>query len=61
MGDVFGRAEARTILLGHTSVGVDLAPRLAFPLKPAIATCREKIEADGERLRVTRRCSGKKV
>lgn len=61
MGDVIAQATPGTILIGHTALGADLAPRLAFRLKAAIATGCEKVEADGERLRVTRPCFGNKA
>ena len=46
------------ILMGHTAIGADLAPRLAFRLQTAVATgCVEAEIIDG-RLFLTRSCYG---
>jgi electron transfer flavoprotein alpha subunit len=59
-----GTLEAFTpelILAGHTSLGADLAPRLAFRSNAAIATgCERIVEEDGHFL-ATRPCFGNKA
>jgi electron transfer flavoprotein alpha subunit len=49
------------ILLGHTTLGADLAPRLAFRLKVAVATACERIELADGKVRTTRPCYGNKA
>jgi len=46
------------ILIGHTSAGADLAPRLAFRLGTTVATACVKAEIVGGRLLLTRSCYG---
>ncbi|MDP6120891.1 MAG: electron transfer flavoprotein subunit alpha/FixB family protein [Rhodospirillales bacterium] len=46
------------ILMGHTAMGADLAPRLAFRLETAVATGCVKAEISGGRLLLTRPCHG---
>ncbi len=46
------------ILVGHSMLGADLAPRLAFRLQTAIATGCEEMVADGDKLLMTRACFG---
>lgn len=46
------------ILAAHTTKGADLAPRLAFRLKSAVATGCLAVAADGGTLRFTRSCYG---
>ena len=52
------RAAPRVVLLGQTSIGRDLAPRLATGLGSAVAMDALVIDADGDRVRVTRSCYG---
>ena len=49
------------VMIGDTSVGGDLAPRLAFRLGSAVATGCEIITHDGDRLLFTRACYGGKA
>ena len=49
---------ASLILAAHTTQGADLAPRLAFRLKSAVATGCVAVAADGGTLRFTRSCYG---
>lgn len=49
------------ILMGHTNVGADLAPRLAFRVGGAIATGCESFSVDGDRFLATRPCFGSKA
>jgi len=49
---------ATLILAAHTTKGADLAPRLAFRLKSAVATGCVAVAADGGALRFTRACYG---
>ena len=53
--------KANLILMGHNSVGGDLAPRLAFYLKCGIATSCEAIEIKEEKTLLTRTCYGGKA
>ena len=46
------------ILMGHTVMGADLAPRLAFRLETAVATGCVEAEISGGRLLLTRPCYG---
>ena len=46
------------ILFGHTEVGADLAPRLAFRLETAMVTNCITAEVDGGKLLFTRPCYG---
>jgi electron transfer flavoprotein alpha subunit len=46
------------ILMGHSGLGADLAPRLAFRLETAVATCCVEAEISGGRLLLTRPCHG---
>jgi electron transfer flavoprotein alpha subunit len=61
MQPVLDAAQAAVILVGHTPVGADLAPRLAFRSKVAIATACEHVAFEAEKLRVTRPCYGNKA
>jgi electron transfer flavoprotein alpha subunit len=49
---------AKVLLLGQTSLGRDLAPRLATRLQSAAAMDALEMEADGDRVKVTRSCYG---
>jgi electron transfer flavoprotein alpha subunit len=49
---------ANVLLLGQTSLGRDLAPRLATRLQSAVAMDALEMEADGDRVKVTRSCYG---
>ena len=46
------------VLLGQTSIGRDLAPRLATRLGSAAAMDAMALEVDGDRVKVTRSCYG---
>ncbi|MDP6572404.1 MAG: electron transfer flavoprotein subunit alpha/FixB family protein [Rhodospirillales bacterium] len=46
------------ILMGHTAMGADLSPRLAFRLETAVATGCVEAEISGGRLLLTRPCYG---
>ena len=46
------------VFIGHTVMGTDLAPRLAFRLDTAVATGCEAVEIADERLHMTRVCFG---
>ena len=46
------------ILLGHTPSGADLAPRLAFRLRTAVAMDCVEVAVDGDKLLLTRPCYG---
>jgi len=49
------------VLLGHTSLGAELGPRLAFRLGSAIATGCERVELKDGKLGVMRPCFGNKA
>jgi electron transfer flavoprotein alpha subunit len=51
----------RLVIMGHTPAGSDLAPRLAFRLKTAVATGCVAIDADAARILCTRPCYGGNV
>lgn len=61
MSAVLEKINAGVILVGHTPLGADLAPRLAFHLECAIATACESVAIDAGKLRVTRPCYGNKA
>ena len=52
------QAAPSVILLGQTSMGRDLAPRLATRLGSAVAMDALELAADGDRVKVTRSCYG---
>jgi electron transfer flavoprotein alpha subunit len=54
-------ADPAAVLVGHTTSGADLAPRLAFRMQAAVATGCIGLELNGGRLRVTRPCYGGNV
>jgi electron transfer flavoprotein alpha subunit len=49
------------LLLGHTALGAELGPRLAFRLGGAIATGCESVELEDGALRAVRPCFGNKA
>ena len=61
MNAPLAHASARAVLIGHTPMGADLAPRLAFRLRSAIATGCEKLGIDDGALLATRPCYGNKA
>ena len=56
-----GAARPTAVLLGHGSIGADLAPRLAFRLDGGVATDCVAAETAGDRLLFTRPCHGGKA
>jgi electron transfer flavoprotein alpha subunit len=54
-------AKPGAVLIGHTTSGADLAPRLAFRLQAGIATGCVAISAEGGGLQYTRPCYGGNV
>ncbi|NIQ05339.1 MAG: electron transfer flavoprotein subunit alpha/FixB family protein, partial [Candidatus Korarchaeota archaeon] len=61
LSSLIGEYDPFLILMGHTSYGVDLAPRLAAASKIPLATDCIDLELDGEKLIVTRQMYGGKV
>jgi electron transfer flavoprotein alpha subunit len=59
--DLVQKASARLVLCGHTNIGADLAPRLAFRLGGTVATNCEAVKMDTGKLLVTRPCYGGKA
>ncbi len=55
------QAAPAAILVAHTNLGTDLAPRLAFRLGTAVATGCVEVVHDGHRLLATRPCYGGNV
>ncbi len=55
---IAGDAGAAAILVGHTVMGADLAPRLAFRLETAVAMGCEEVTAGGGKILLTRPCYG---
>ena len=49
------------VLVGHTALGAELGPRLAFRLDTSIATGCERVELQEGRLTITRPCFGSKA
>ncbi len=49
------------VLIGHTTSGADLAPRLAFRIEAGIATGCVAVDVEGGRLQFTRPCYGGNV
>jgi electron transfer flavoprotein alpha subunit len=49
------------ILLAHSTIGWDLAPRLAFRLDTAVATGCEAVDVDNGKILMTRACYGGKA
>ena len=54
-------AQPAAVLIGHTTSGADIAPRLAFRLGAGIATGCVAVSAEGGRLHYTRPCYGGNV
>lgn len=54
-------ASPAAVLVGHTTSGADLAPRLAFRLEAAVATGCVAVTVEGASLRFTRPCYGGNV
>ena len=52
------QAAPQVVLLGQTSIGRDLAPRLATRLGSAAAMDAVALDVEGDRVRVTRSCYG---
>jgi electron transfer flavoprotein alpha subunit len=55
---VLAKCAPRLILAGHTTLGADLAPRLAYRLELAIATGCERIGIVDREIHATRPCFG---
>lgn len=53
--------QSRAVLVGHTTSGADLAPRLAFRLDGGVATGCVEVADEGGQLRFTRPCYGGNV
>ncbi len=49
------------VLVGHTVIGMDLAPRLAFRLDTAVAMGCEDVAVEGGKILLTRACYGGKA
>ena len=49
------------VLVGHTVIGMDLAPRLAFRFDTAVAMGCEDVAVDGGKVLLTRACYGGKA
>ena len=58
---VLANIQPAVILVGHTALGADLAPRLAFRLKVGIATACERVTISDGTVRATRPCYGNKA
>jgi electron transfer flavoprotein alpha subunit len=61
LSQVLENAAPRLILAGHTSLGAELAPRLAFRLGAAIATGCDQLNVQEARLHARRPCFGHKA
>ena len=59
--DLVRESGARVVLLGQTSTGRDLAPRLATRLNSAVAMDALELAIAGDRVQVTRACYGGNV
>jgi electron transfer flavoprotein alpha subunit len=58
---VVEKLQPALVLLGHTSIGSDLGPRLAFRLGTAVATDCEDMRVSGGKVMATRSCYGGKA
>ena len=58
---VLAQHGAAHVLVGHTALGAELGPRLAFRLGTSIATGCERVELRDGRLAITRPCFGSKA
>ena len=56
-----GQVRPHAVMVGHTPLGADLAPRLAFRLGTAVATGCIGVSAVGSKLHLTRPCYGGKA
>jgi len=54
-------AHPAAVLIGHTTSGADLAPRLAFRIEAGVATGCVAVDVEGGALRFTRPCYGGNV
>jgi len=54
-------SDPAVVLVGHTTSGADLAPRLAFRMQAAVATGCLGVERNADGLRITRPCYGGNV
>ena len=64
LGDLVGLVRDQApmaVLVGHTMIGMDLAPRLAFRLDTAVAMGCEDVTVEGGRILLTRQCYGGKA
>lgn len=61
LGKIITQKKPSVTLIGHTSYGIDLAPRLATVLNIPLATDCLDLEFDGDTLIVTRQMYGGKV
>jgi electron transfer flavoprotein alpha subunit len=61
METALANTQPAAILAGHTALGADLAPRLAFRLKVGIATACERVTIGDGTVRATRPCYGNKA
>lgn len=59
--NVIRQAQPAAVMIGHTLVGADLAPRLAFRLGTAVATSCTEVSEDDGKLLLTRPCYGGKA
>lgn len=55
------RVRPGAIIVGHTALGAELAPRLAFRLGTTVATGCNKVSLEGDDLLLTRPCYGGKA
>ena len=58
---VNARARPGTVIAGHSTIGADLAPRIAFRLGSAVVTACIEVEIRGDELHFTRQCYGGKA
>jgi electron transfer flavoprotein alpha subunit len=58
---VIEQARPQAVVVGHTALGAELAPRLAFRLDTAVATGCIDVSAVNGKLRLTRPCYGGKA
>jgi len=61
LGELLSQHPHTYVLFGHTALGSELGPRLAFRLKAAIATACEHVEVLEGELVATRPCFGNKA
>jgi electron transfer flavoprotein alpha subunit len=58
---MIGRVRPDAVMVGHTALGADLAPRLAFRLGTTVVTGCNKVVIEGDDLLLTRPCYGGKA